>query len=101
MSETVERAGARRIRWHELEADHPMPLLERRRIHGERMTIARVELRKGFRIDAHSHHEEQIAIVLAGKIRSTCHWCVVPGGSCRLGSDSPGLTARESIEKSL
>jgi quercetin dioxygenase-like cupin family protein len=69
MSETAERTEARRIRWNDLEADHPMPLLERRRMHGERMTVARVVLQKGFRIDPHSHDEEQIAIIVSGKIR--------------------------------
>lgn len=69
MNETAERTGARRIVWNDLEADHPMPLLERRRVHGERMTVARVVLQKGFRIDPHAHEEEQIAIILSGKIR--------------------------------
>jgi len=69
MSETVERPAARRISWSDLEADHPMPLLERRRVHGDRMTVARILLRKGFKIDPHAHDEEQIAVVLSGKIR--------------------------------
>ncbi len=69
MSETERKAEARRVRWADLEADHPMPLLERKRIHGDRMTVARVLLRKGFRIDPHSHDEEQVAIILSGKIR--------------------------------
>lgn len=69
MSETAGSPGARRIRWNDLEADHPMPLLERRRVHGERMTVACILLRKGFRIDPHFHDEEQIAIVLSGRIR--------------------------------
>lgn len=58
-----------RIRWKDLEADHPMELLERRRIHGQQMTVARVELKKGFKIAPHAHYEEQIAILLTGKIR--------------------------------
>lgn len=69
MSDSHAFHEARRIRWKDLEADHPMPLLERRRIHGDRMTVARVRLEKGFKIEPHSHDEEQIAIVLSGKIR--------------------------------
>ncbi len=69
MSETGCKAEARKIRWADLEADYPMPRLERKRIHGDRMTVARVLLRKGFQIEPHSHDEEQIAIVLSGKIR--------------------------------
>ena len=69
MSGEAKPSGARRIVWNELEVDHPMPLLERRRMHGERMTVARVVLRSGFRLDPHSHREEQITIVLSGRIR--------------------------------
>jgi quercetin dioxygenase-like cupin family protein len=69
MRESVDRPAARRIVWSDLEADHPMPLLERRRVHGDRMTVARIQLRKGFRIDPHAHDEEQITVVLSGKLR--------------------------------
>lgn len=69
MSESGKAREAVRYRWGELEADHPMPLLERRRIHGDQMTVAHVSLHKGFRIDPHAHYEEQIAIVITGKIR--------------------------------
>ena len=61
MSESRTPAEVRKIRWKDLEADHPVPLLERRRIHGDQMTVARVQLRKGFKIEPHAHHEEQIA----------------------------------------
>jgi quercetin dioxygenase-like cupin family protein len=69
MSESGTAREAVRYRWKELEADRPMPLLERRRIHGDQMTVAQVSLRKGFAIDPHAHYEEQIAIVLEGRIR--------------------------------
>lgn len=69
MSQTMEPAGSRRVAWSDLEVDRPMPLLERRRMHGERMTVARIVLAKGFRIDPHAHDEEQITVVLSGKIR--------------------------------
>ena len=69
MSENRQFNEARKIRWKDLEADHPMPLLERKRIHGDRMTVAHVHLSKGFKIDPHFHDEEQIAIVLSGEIR--------------------------------
>ncbi len=69
MTESGRAREAVRYRWHEIEADHPMPLLERRRIHGDQMTVAHVTLRKGFKIDPHAHYEEQIALVITGKIR--------------------------------
>ncbi|MFQ5720535.1 MAG: cupin domain-containing protein [Acidobacteriota bacterium] len=66
---TEERRQARKIRWSDLETDHPMPLLDRQRIHGEKMTVARVRLEKGFKIDPHAHDEEQISLVVSGQIR--------------------------------
>lgn len=55
--------------WRELTPDHPLPLVERRRVHGERMTVARVELKRGFRLDTHAHDEEQITVVESGRLR--------------------------------
>lgn len=56
-------------RWDDLPADAPMPLLERRRIIGENAMISHVTLRKGFTIRSHSHHNEQITVVLEGCLR--------------------------------
>jgi quercetin dioxygenase-like cupin family protein len=69
MSDAPARREASRYRWRDLEADHPMPLIERRRVHGDQMTVAHVQLRKGFKIEPHAHYEEQIALVIAGKLR--------------------------------
>ena len=63
------RPEALKFLWKDLQTDRPMPLLERRRIHGEKMTVARVLLHKGFKIDPHAHDEEQITLVMSGKIR--------------------------------
>jgi quercetin dioxygenase-like cupin family protein len=69
MSSARTPGKARKVQWKDLEADHPMPLLERRWVHGNQMTVARVQLQKGFTIEPHAHYEEQIAIVLSGSLR--------------------------------
>jgi quercetin dioxygenase-like cupin family protein len=46
-----------------------MPLLERRRIIGEHAMISHIALRRGFTLDSHTHHNEQISVVLEGAIR--------------------------------
>ncbi len=56
-------------RWPELPADHPMPLLERRRFAGERMTVARIVLKKGCQVPLHSHENEQISLIVSGRLR--------------------------------
>lgn len=61
--------GATAHAWRDLTPDHPLPLVERRRVHGERMTVARIELKRGFRIDTHAHDEEQITVVESGRLR--------------------------------
>jgi quercetin dioxygenase-like cupin family protein len=56
-------------RWSNLPADHPMPLIERRRIIGEKMMISQVHLSRGFLVPTHQHENEQFAVVVSGRIR--------------------------------
>lgn len=60
---------AKIYRWHELSADRPMELLERRRILGERMTVARIVLQKGCYVPTHHHDSEQISLIMSGRLR--------------------------------
>ena len=60
---------ARAHRWDDLPADHPMPLIDRRRIIGRNMMISRVALTKGFVVPTHQHENEQFVVVLAGRAR--------------------------------
>lgn len=55
--------------WARMTCDRPMPLIERRRIIGERMMISEVRLSPGFRVATHSHENEQFAVVLSGKVK--------------------------------
>ena len=60
---------ARNYRWSEVTEDTPIALLNRRKVEGEHLLIARLELAKGCIVPKHSHHNEQIAVILSGKIR--------------------------------
>ncbi len=55
--------------WDSLPVDHPIDLIDRRRIVGEQMMISHVTLHKGFRVPSHQHPNEQFAVVLSGKMR--------------------------------
>ena len=56
-------------RWDEVTHEEVNPLFARRVIHGERLTVARVYLKKGCRVPLHSHDHEQITNVLVGRVR--------------------------------
>ncbi len=61
--------NAERFRWDDLPADRPMEKIERRRIIGENVMLSQVTLEAGFRVPSHRHDNEQIAVVLSGRIR--------------------------------
>ncbi len=62
---------AKIYRWDDLDADRPMELLERRRIQCERMTVARILLEKGCRVPMHQHENEQVSMIVSGRLRFT------------------------------
>ncbi len=62
-------ASARVLTWSELETDHPMDLIDRQRIVGDRMMISRVRLHPGFVVPQHQHENEQFVVMLSGKAR--------------------------------
>jgi quercetin dioxygenase-like cupin family protein len=66
-----EMRQAVRYRWEDLPSDHPIDKLDRKRIAGERFMIAEVVLHEGCRVASHAHENEQIAIVMSGRIRFT------------------------------
>ncbi len=59
------------FRWSEVEKRRLDPLTTRQAIHGESITIARFEVRKGSRVAEHSHPHEQISSVQSGAVRFT------------------------------
>ncbi len=75
--------------WSELNQDAPMDKVLRRRIIGERMMISEVHLARGFVVPTHQHENEQMAMVVSGKIRFRLgaedsperHEVVLEGGS--------------------
>lgn len=77
-------ADARKYTLETLPIDRPMPLLERRRIIGEKMMISEVFLAKGFEIASHQHENEQIVVVLSGR--------------CRFGVGEPGTPGHHDVE---
>jgi quercetin dioxygenase-like cupin family protein len=57
--------------WDKIAKEQMNPLLARRVIHSENMTVAKVYLAKGAVVPPHAHGNEQISVILAGKLRFT------------------------------
>ena len=60
-----------RYDWDDVSEDQPMPGICRRIIRGEKAMIARVTLAAGTIVPAHSHENEQFAILLSGRMLFT------------------------------
>jgi quercetin dioxygenase-like cupin family protein len=64
-----QHAAAKVYRFPELPADRPMELLERRRVHGEHITVAQIRLEKGCQVPLHQHENEQFSLIVLGRLR--------------------------------
>ncbi len=56
-------------RWSEEPVEQLSDSIGRQMLHTERMTLARITLRKGAVVPRHEHPNEQIATVLEGRLR--------------------------------
>jgi quercetin dioxygenase-like cupin family protein len=57
------------VPWSGVEKRQLNPLTVRQVIHGDHMTIARFDLRRGATVPEHTHHNEQILTVQSGSVR--------------------------------
>ncbi|MCB0825413.1 MAG: cupin domain-containing protein [Armatimonadetes bacterium] len=55
--------------WLDTPMDQPIPFLDRKKVEGEEMLVARVTLHPGCEVAVHSHRSEQIAVILSGKVK--------------------------------
>jgi quercetin dioxygenase-like cupin family protein len=55
--------------WDSIDEEPLNPLISRRVIHTERMTICRIRLKKGAVVPMHSHENEQITVLETGTLR--------------------------------
>jgi quercetin dioxygenase-like cupin family protein len=57
------------IDWNSVELETVNASMTRRIVTGERMTVARIYFKDGFRVPQHSHEHEQITQVISGTLR--------------------------------
>ena len=55
--------------WHDVKLDQLAPGIKRRFIHGEQAMVAQFELKAGAVVAWHEHANEQISMVLEGRVR--------------------------------
>jgi quercetin dioxygenase-like cupin family protein len=69
-------------RWSDVAAEQINPDISRRFISGDRVTVARFELKRGGVVPAHAHASEQVSFVVSGalKFRLDGRDVVVRGG---------------------
>src|SRR3954451_24964084 len=55
--------------WASIEEEQLNPLISRRVIHTQRLTISRIRLRRGAVVPMHSHENEQVTVLEQGALR--------------------------------
>ena len=61
--------SAEHLRWDSVPLETVNPMMQRRIVTGELMTVARIWFKDGFLVPRHSHHNEQITQVISGTLR--------------------------------
>lgn len=61
--------------WNEIAVERMNPLVSRQALHSERLTVAKIVLKKGAKVPTHSHENEQLTMMESGRLKF-----VFPGG---------------------
>jgi quercetin dioxygenase-like cupin family protein len=68
-------------RWNDIEEEALNASLRRRVVHTARLTIARLNLKKGCVVPSHAHENEQVCTVESGRLKFIC-----PDGEIDVGA---------------
>ena len=58
-----------KIKWDNVPVEQVNPMMQRQIIHGEKIMIAKMKFKDGFKVPLHSHENEQVTEVQKGTIR--------------------------------
>jgi quercetin dioxygenase-like cupin family protein len=89
-------------RWDQIANERMSALVSRQVIHGDTMTVARINLKKGASVPEHSHVNEQISMVESGAVRfvlAGVEKIVKPGDILRIPPNVPH--SAEALEDSV
>lgn len=65
----MKTSQAQRVRWDDLPRERLGPLLERRYVTAQHLTLGQFFLAKGCLVPTHEHESEQFANIMQGKLR--------------------------------
>jgi quercetin dioxygenase-like cupin family protein len=88
--------------WSRIEIEQVNPQVTRQVIHGENVTVSRIHLDRGAVFPEHSHSNEQVTLLLSGRVKLTAadHAEIVEAG--QLVQMPPNVPHRlEALEESL
>jgi quercetin dioxygenase-like cupin family protein len=89
-------------RWDQIANERMSALVSRQVIHGDTMTVARIDLKKGASVPEHTHVNEQISMVESGAVRfvlAGVEKIVKPGDILRIPPSVPH--SAEALEDSV
>jgi quercetin dioxygenase-like cupin family protein len=58
-----------KITWDDVPSEEVTPMMKRKIVSGQKLMIARMKFKDGFKVPLHSHENEQITQVISGTIR--------------------------------
>ncbi len=58
-----------KISWDDVPSEEVTPMMSRKIVAGEKMMIAKMQFKDGFKVPLHHHENEQITSVISGTIR--------------------------------
>lgn len=61
--------GLKYIPWNKVERETLNPLIDREMLHGDKVMLARVHLKKGAHVPLHQHYNEQVTYILEGALK--------------------------------
>ena len=98
----IQYGAMQHYNWNLLEEEPLNPLLGRKMMHGQNVTVARIRLRRGAVVPMHSHPNEQISMLESGAMRfviSGEERILRAGDAVVIPPDAPHMV--EALEDSL
>ncbi len=65
----TEPSGLKHIPWSQVERESLNDKIDREMLHGDKLMLARVFMKKGAHVPKHQHHNEQVTYILEGALK--------------------------------
>jgi len=65
----TQSSGLKHIPWNQVERESLNDKIDREMVHGDKLMLARVFMKKGAHVPKHQHHNEQVTYILEGALK--------------------------------